>query len=918
MNENAEWKEISGMNIQSDRDARTGESICAFVIDPKTDEILEENIFIPNNTEAGHYTWPMKFAEEINKNSNYIRSGERDDKGDITPIGSQYRNKLWRKKSSDLIAYPTNCFLDSWKHDGVISSAGAVIPGIKIKISVNSLNYNLLYEELNFITGNETSSIYSWPYYLSDYINKNSLFLRAGEKNKETKLITPLYSSYRNEVWVPNGSNYTYAIKYEASDNITHDAETVYNNVLVMLTAAQPPTKEVIDRWLHGFSQGKFSDISYPQTNAGSNTPPLYEHLNRAKDIANYIHHNPVPESDSYYTSAVGAIHFYTSQDFNTSNWWDRQVGLAKIASEILIILTEKYSPSSLNECISYLRRTTNTSMGQTGANQADFAYIQLLWSMSGWKNEGLTSFLNEAYAASDSISSLCLPVTRHGKDEGEGISVDNSFSQHNPQSGKYSQLYAGSYGTVLLGNIFKTQSILHGVFSLSQTAIRSLEDFIINGMGWFSYARLYDFQVCGRAISRGMNGSNALAGWCRQLMNTNPDHPEILQELIRRADGDEEGNDYYLGCRAYWVNDYIAKISEKSCLWAKVISTRTVGGESGNGENLKGYYMGCGSYFIIRTGDEYRNIQPLWEWQRIPGTTVEQVDNFNYPLVDWGYNNWGSDDFAGAISNGEVGITAMTLTRKNVKNAKKSVIALPNKNVFTGSSIDSSSANNAVYTSINQCNLNGDINVYFNDGTRSVIKPGEKITSDKIIKITHDGLYYSFPIPQIITVQAEIQTGSWRDINNNGSNKVISGEVFSVWIEHEKGSSSSYYYEITDTEGETPEQKTQPVYDNLAHVITGDNKKSVAAVIFTNNGYDIELSNVKFRVLNSLALIALVREDGMLEITIADMTQKMTKVDFLFTWGDVTFLTSFPLPEGDHVGKSITYLVSPDTKYDR
>jgi len=159
-----------------------------------------------------------------------------------------------------------------------------------------------LYEELEFVTDNKTSSMHNWPYYLSDYINKNSLFLRAGEKNTETKIITPLYSSYRNKIWVPNGNNYAYEIKYEASDNIKHDAETVYNNTIAMLTTALPPSKEVIDGWLNGFSQGKSSDISYPGNNAGSNTSPLYEHLNRTKDIANYIHHNPVPENDLYYT----------------------------------------------------------------------------------------------------------------------------------------------------------------------------------------------------------------------------------------------------------------------------------------------------------------------------------------------------------------------------------------------------------------------------------------------------------------------------------------------------------------------------------------------------------------------------------------------------------------------------------------
>lgn len=918
MNEKTEWQEVSGMNIQSDRDAEKGEGICVFVIDPQTDAILERTVFIPNDTEVGRYIWPMKLAEKINKDSNYIQAGEMNDKGDIVPIDSQSRNKLWKKTNSDLIVYPTNCFLDGWKVKGEVSSSGGIIPGIKVVISVKSLKHELLYEELNFTTNDKTSSMYEWPYYLSSFINNNSQFIRAGEKNQETKLITPLHSSYRNSIWVPNGSDYVCELRYEIDERIKKDAKVVCDNILVMLTSDIPPLKDVVDEWLYGFNEGKFSDISYPQINAGSNVASLYEHLNRTRGIASYIYHNSLSDSDFYYASAVEAIHFYTSQDYKTSNFWDRQIGLAKIASEILIILTGKVSLSVLNECVTYLERTTHTSMGQTGANQADFAYIQLLWAMSGWQNEKLTYFLNEAYKASDTISTLCLPVTRHGKDSGEGISIDASFSQHNPHSGKYSQLYAGSYGVVLLNDIFKFQSVLYGVFSISEKSLRSLERFIINGMGWFSYAKLYDFHVCGRAISRGMNNSDILIEWCGQLINNNPEHPEVLQEITRRASGDEGNNSYYLGCRNYWVNDYMVKISYKNCLWAKVISSRTVGGESGNGENLKGYYMGCGSYFILRTGNEYHNIQPIWEWQRIPGTTVEQVDNFNYPLIDWGYDNWGSDDFAGTISDGESGIASMILSRGNIKNAKKSVIALPYKNVFTGSSIDGLSANNAIYTSVNQCNLNGDVDVYFNDETRETIKLGQRLTSEKITKIVHDKLCYSFPLSQKITVQALLQTGSWHDINKDRGSEIISGEVFSVWIEHEKGNSASYYYEIIDTEGETSMQETQSIHDDQAHVITDADKKSVSAVIFTDDGYDIELSNVKFKVLSSLAVIASVREDGVLKITIADMTQKKTKADLLFTWGNVTSLTSFPLPEGDSMGESITYFIPPVSRSNR
>lgn len=81
MNEKTEWKEIQGMNIQSDRDAVTGEKICAFVIDPQTDKILGSNIFAPNDNETGQYTWPMELAKKINANSINIRAGEMDENG---------------------------------------------------------------------------------------------------------------------------------------------------------------------------------------------------------------------------------------------------------------------------------------------------------------------------------------------------------------------------------------------------------------------------------------------------------------------------------------------------------------------------------------------------------------------------------------------------------------------------------------------------------------------------------------------------------------------------------------------------------------------------------------------------------------------------------------------------------------------
>ncbi|WP_277395122.1 polysaccharide lyase family 8 super-sandwich domain-containing protein, partial [Pseudomonas viridiflava] len=115
--------------------------------------------------------------------------------------------------------------------------------------------------------------------------------------------------------------------------------------------------------------------------------------------------------------------------------------------------------------------------------------------------------------------------------------------------------------------------------------------------------------------------------------------------------------------------------------------------GECGNGENPKGYYMGAGTYFLTRHGGEYEGIQPVWNWQRLPGTTVEQVPDFTWPDITWGANMWGSHAFCGRVSDGKKSLLSMELCRKNITHAYKTVMTLDDRVTCIGSRINSSTA---------------------------------------------------------------------------------------------------------------------------------------------------------------------------------------------------------------------------------
>ena len=55
-----------------------------------------------------------------------------------------------------------------------------------------------------------------------------------------------------------------------------------------------------------------------------------------------------------------------------------------------------------------------------------------------------------------------------------------------------------------------------------------------------------------------------------------------------------------------------------------------------------------------MQHGNEYRDLMPVWDWQRIPGTTVELA-----PAPPRRAPTQGETAFAGGVSDGSVGIAA-------------------------------------------------------------------------------------------------------------------------------------------------------------------------------------------------------------------------------------------------------------------
>jgi len=372
-----------------------------------------------------------------------------------------------------------------------------------------------------------------------------------------------------------------------------------------------------------------------------------------------------------------------------------------------------------------------------------------------------------------------------------DGIQSDYSFHQHGPQ------LYSGGYGKGFAQDVTRFIGLFHGTaYAFSKEKIDILSSYILDGLQWATYKSTLDYSTLGREISRNQEAGReiTLSQICRALASMNLPRKKEFETMAARLEAASKTE--LIGNKHFWRSDFMTHHAKGFYTSIKFASSRVRAIESGNQENLKAWYLGRGVQFIFRTGLEYQQIFPVWDWKRVPGILAEQ-SNDSLPLFTWGIGAEGKNAYAGGVSDGRHGAVAYDYDFLNVR-AKRFWACFDKEVVCMGAGV-SSSGENSVYQSINQCLQNGEVTIGSKTGNNSAFIEGEKTSTD-INWVHHDSIAYFFPVPKNITVKAQEQTGSWKEINNQASysDSVISKPVFSVWIDlGNKITNESYSYII-------------------------------------------------------------------------------------------------------------------------
>jgi chondroitin AC lyase len=564
------------------------------------------------------------------------------------------------------------------------------------------------------------------------------------------------------------------------------DLTTVEQRISSGLIASDPSDSTVGGYLSSEQSNGSWSDINYANTAQTNWTPATA--LTRMLDEAE-SYWNPSStyyQSGSVKTDVLNAFDYWCSVDPQSTNWYDNDIRTPQGISSTEVLMSTLMSPTELSNGETIMNRARSelsvTSIAQ-GSNLVLLATVGI--------NQGIID--NNTSYISQGFSEIYSTVSVDNAEGGDGIQPDHSYHFHG------NQLYEGDYGVTALVDPLQYASYSVGTsYAMSSSQEQILVDALLDGSQWFVYGQSLDFTASGRDASRTSfyNAGTSYISAINFALSVGTYRQTELQAFLNRqnsAASTHKANSSLglTGNKVYPQSDIMIQQRPTYYESARVTSNRNVNPESINSENLKGLYMADGVNQIMVTGQEYSNIEPVWNWRRLPGTTVEQDTRSLQP----GSADKGSTSYAGGVSDGTYGAEALNYKRFDIS-AQKSWFFFDNEEVALGAAISAPNAASEVDTTLNQCLLTSTVSYETSSGGIQSLTTGT-VTPTGLKWVFQGSVGYFFPTPvSNTTIMAGAQTGNWQSINSQYSNATVTQSVFTLYMnEGTHTANQSYSY---------------------------------------------------------------------------------------------------------------------------
>lgn len=554
---------------------------------------------------------------------------------------------------------------------------------------------------------------------------------------------------------------------------------------------------------------GSWKDINYSDS-ALSNWDPT-NHVSRLLYLGRaYI----TPTSKFYNQKSVSLIlHRGINCWFNKKpvckNWWYNQIGVPRFMGLVFLFIENELTQKEKTEAINVLN---NSGFRMTGQNKVWLAGNVLLKALL-MNNEKL------AKMSRDTIASEIFITTK------EGIQPDYSFHQHGPQQ------QFGNYGLAFISSMAYYANVFGGTsLAFSPAQMNILRNYILDGENWVVWNGYMDVSACNRQLFKQAQVGKALTLCVAidQFKHVDSLCVDQYNDMLKR--NLNPGNVKEIPqAKHFWRSDLTVFRGLKSYISIRSCSPRVKGTEFTNNENKKGLFISDGCTIFLRKGNEYNDVFPVWDWNKIPGVTAPLVEIIKPDQKTDDFHN--PNSFVGGLTHDGNGISTFHLARNGL-DAKKSWFYLNGILVCLGVDISADKNRNEIITAVNQCKQHAKAFITFNDG-KTIPVNDTLIHSSDISSVWHDSIGYYFPEKTSTSISVVKQSGSWYDIADSYSSELISEKVFKLWINHGiHPAASSYEYMVFPaiSQDQLKEYIQHPDIEIMM------NRKSVQAVKMKNN----------------------------------------------------------------------------------
>jgi chondroitin AC lyase len=510
---------------------------------------------------------------------------------------------------------------------------------------------------------------------------------------------------------------------------------------------------------------GSWADVDYTNDSLKDWTTVL--HLGRLCILAQAWHQPGTPSyrQETILRAALLGLDGWYARNPKNPNWWWNQIGAPLRLGEALLRLKGACDPSYIERAVPAFR-AHEPIVNFTGQN--------LVWTATVMMHHGILT--DDPGRVSQALTLIAREL-RVLPDE-EGIQPDMSFHQH----GKL--LYSGGYGQCFAADVGRLLALAAGTaYTFPPPLVSLFARFLLDGSRWMVRGRTFDPVATGREISRQGHSADRFFEGLRHLAAF--EHPRQEEARLSTAVDSSAGGSLVSGNRCFWNSDLMVQHRPAYYISIRTPSPRVLNADGAycGGEGRLCHHMADGVTLLMRDGDEYRDLYPVWDWRQIPGTTAVQTPGVLNPDI---LRLKGERAFAGGASDGMVGCAAVDFSRAGLV-AKKAWFLFDGELVALGAGI-ACQAQDPVRTTLNQCHWRGPA---FMAGIASPLAPGVYPLSGGSA-FWHDGIAYRI-LAGAGALRLGTQTGAWSDCGV-GSPDPLNLPVLNAGLDHGVGPAGAVY----------------------------------------------------------------------------------------------------------------------------